>query len=110
MSKRITVFTLFSLGLSLGLAMAPGLSLAALDGVDSADLTLKVPAEKASYIIDGAEWQCSGTECHAGFVDDMPAFRSCKRVVAVTGAVTRFSYRGKVLSDAEIAVCNTRAK
>ena len=47
---------------------------------------------------------------HAGFVDDMPAFRSCKRVVATTGAVTAFSWRGKALSSDEIAVCNTRAR
>ena len=77
--------------------------------VDSADLTLAQPATQGEYIIDGADWRCSGTVCHSDFVADMPALRSCKRVVAVTGPVTAFSWRGKLLSPAEISVCNTRA-
>lgn len=77
--------------------------------VESADLTLAQPAAQGEYIIDGADWRCSGTVCHSDFVDDMPALRSCKRVVAVTGAVAAFTWRGKVLSPAEISVCNTRA-
>ena len=93
---------------ALALLAAP--MLGAMAPVESADLTLAQPATQTSYIIDGAAWSCSGTSCHAGFVDDMPAFRSCKRIVAVTGAVTAFTWRGKALSSYEIAVCNTRAK
>jgi len=78
--------------------------------IESADLTLAQPASQGEYIIDGADWRCSGTICHSDFVDDMPALRSCKRVVAVTGAVTAFTWRGKTLSGAELSVCNTRAK
>ena len=77
---------------------------------EGADLVLARPAAQAAFIIDGASWTCSGATCHSDFVDDMPALRSCKRVVAITGAVTAFSWRGKTLSDAELAVCNTRAK
>ena len=93
---------------ALALLAAPALG--GMSAVESADLTLAQPAAQPSYIIDGAAWSCSGTSCHAGFVDDMPAFRSCKRVVSVTGAVTAFTWRGKALSSDEIAVCNTRAK
>ncbi len=93
---------------ALALLTAPALG--GMSAVESADLTLAQPATQTSFIIDGASWSCSGTSCHAGFVDDMPAFRSCKRVVATTGAVTAFSWRGKALSSDEIAVCNTRAK
>ena len=78
--------------------------------VESAELTLSAPAAKAEYIIDGALWKCQETACRAAFVDDMPAFRSCKRVVTITGAVTSFTWRGKALTESEIAVCNTRAK
>jgi len=78
--------------------------------VESAELTLAAPTAKAEYIIDGALWKCLEAACRAAFVDDMPAFRSCKRVVAVTGAVTAFTWRGKALSESEIAVCNTKAR
>jgi len=83
---------------------------AAAGTAEGGDLVLARPAAQAEYIIDGADWRCSGTICHSDFVDDMPALRSCKRVVAVTGAVTAFTWRGKVLSAPELSVCNTRAK
>ena len=92
---------------ALALLIAPALG--GMAPVESADLTLAKPAAQTSYIIDGASWSCAGTACHAGFVDDMPAFRSCKRIVSVTGAVTSFTWRGKALSADEIAVCNARA-
>ena len=78
--------------------------------VESADLSLSAPATKGEYLIDGASWTCVGTACHSDFVDDMPALRSCKRIVPITGAVTSFNWRGKALTAAEIADCNTRAK
>lgn len=95
----------------LALATATALSpLSALARTDSAELTLQQPAARDEYIIDGATWTCEGTSCRSGFVDDMPALRSCKRVVSVTGAATSFSWRGKTLTDAELAICNTRSK
>lgn len=75
-----------------------------------AELTLGAPAVKAEFIIDGAVWTCDGAVCRSRFVDDMPALRSCKRVVAETGAVTAFTWRGKTLDAAQLAECNTRAK
>ncbi|MDV6331888.1 CC_3452 family protein [Asticcacaulis sp. 201] len=78
--------------------------------VQSAELTLSTPARQAEFIIDGAVWTCRDSACHASVVADMPAARSCQRVVSVTGAVTAFTWRGKTLSDAELATCNTRAK
>jgi hypothetical protein len=93
---------------SLWLALAPGLGEAA--SPDSAELVLKVPAAKSSYIIDGAEWVCMGTACHAAAVQDMPAVRSCQRVVAVLGAADSFTWRGKDLNAEELAKCNARAK
>ncbi len=92
----------------LWLALAPGLGEAA--SPDSAELVLKAPAAKSSYIIDGAEWLCLGTTCHAAAVQDMPAVRSCQRVVAVLGAVDSFTWCGKALSAEELAKCNARAK
>ena len=77
---------------------------------DGASLTLTAPARQADFIIDGAHWTCSDTTCQAAAVDDMPALRSCKRVVAITGAVTAFSWHGKALSDTDIAICNTKAR
>jgi hypothetical protein len=77
---------------------------------ESGALTLQQPTTQNEYIIDGAEWACSGTTCRAGTVDDMPPLRSCKRVVAITGAVSAFSWRGRILSVAELAECNVRAK
>ncbi len=96
--------------LTLSLLMNASPLIAASPRSEGADLTLAVPAAKAEYIIDGAAWTCAGTVCHSDFVDDMPALRSCKRIVPITGAVTSFTWRGKALRDAEIAVCNTRAK
>lgn len=78
--------------------------------VESAELTLAAPAAQAEVIIDGALWTCRDTACRAATVADMPATRSCQRVVAVTGAVTAFTWRGKALSEAQIAICNTKAK
>lgn len=90
------------------LALSPGLG-EARPAVESADLVLRVPAAKSSYIIDGAEWVCLGTACHAAVVEDMPAVRSCQRVVAVLGAVDSFTWRGRVLTAEELAACNARA-
>ncbi|ESQ86056.1 hypothetical protein AEAC466_02390 [Asticcacaulis sp. AC466] len=78
--------------------------------VQSAELTLSAPGRQAEFIIDGAVWTCHDNACHAAVVADMPAGRSCQRVVSVTGTVTAFTWRGKTLSDAELATCNTRAK
>jgi hypothetical protein len=91
------------------LALAPGLG-EARDVSESADLVLKVPAAKASTIIDGAEWVCLGTACHAAVVEDMPTVRSCQRVAAVLGAVDSFTWRGRVLTAEELPACNTRAR
>jgi hypothetical protein len=77
---------------------------------EGASLTLAAPAAKADYIIDGAHWTCSGASCQSALVDGMPAMRSCKHVVAEIGAVTAFYWRGKTLSDAELAICNTAAR
>jgi len=79
-------------------------------GDEGAGLTLAAPAAKADYIIDGAHWVCGGTACQSSLVDGMPAMRSCKHVVAEIGAVTAFTWRGKTLSDAELAICNTAAR
>jgi hypothetical protein len=78
--------------------------------IESAELTLAMPATQAEFIIDGALWTCRDTACRAAAVADMPAARSCQRVVARTGAVTTFTWRGKALSANQIAVCNTKAK
>ncbi len=80
------------------------------DADEGASLTLAAPAPKADYIIDGSHWVCSGTGCQAGAVDAMPAVRSCKHVAAAIGAVTAFTWRGKTLSDADLAVCNAAAR
>jgi len=85
-------------------------SLPAVAGDGGASLTLAAPAPKADYIIDGSHWICSANACEAGAVDAMPALRSCKHVVAQVGAVTAFTWRGKSLSDADLAVCNAAAR
>lgn len=90
------------------LALSPGLG-EARPATESADLVLKAPAAKSSYIIDGAEWVCLGTVCHAAVVADMPAVRSCQRVVAALGAADSFTWRGKALSAEDLAKCNLRA-
>ncbi|MBW8880826.1 MAG: hypothetical protein JF615_05180 [Asticcacaulis sp.] len=90
--------------------MVPSLAGARPAAVESADLTLKTAAAKSNYIIDGAEWTCSNTACHAAWVDDMPAVRSCQRVVAEIGAVDAFTWRGKVLSADDLARCNASAR
>ncbi|WP_040410130.1 hypothetical protein [Asticcacaulis sp. AC402] len=90
--------------------IVPSFASARQPAAEGATLTLATPAAKAEFVIDGAAWTCSGADCKSSFVDDMPALRSCKRVVAETGAVTAFTWRGKTLSAAEIQVCNTRAK
>ncbi len=103
----MTTSRLAALTLAAAVAFTP---LTATARTESAELTLQQPAAQNEYIIDGARWNCDGATCRSGFVDDMPALRSCKRVVAVTGAVSAFSWRGRVLSEAELAVCNTKAK
>lgn len=89
--------------------LLPAASLAGSD-IESGDLTLARAAPKHEFIIDGALWQCVDIICHAAWVDDLPPVRSCQRVVLETGAVTAFSYRGKALSPAQLAQCNTWAK
>lgn len=103
----MTISRLTALTLAFAMALTP---LSASARTESAELTLQQPATQNEYIIDGARWSCDGAACQSGFVDDMPALRSCKRVVAVTGAVTAFNWRGRALTEAEIAVCNTKAK
>jgi hypothetical protein len=78
--------------------------------VESAELTLAAPATQADFIIDGALWTCRDTACGAAIVADMPALRSCQRVVVATGAVTSFKWRGKALSAAQLNACNAKAK
>ena len=90
--------------------MVPSLAGASPAAVESADLTLKTAAAKSSYIIDGSEWACDGATCHSAWVEDMPAVRSCQRVVSEIGAVDAFSWRGKALTADELARCNVRAK
>lgn len=104
----MTISRLATLTLAFAAAVAPLTATAA--RTESAELTLQQPASQNEYIIDGARWNCDGATCRSGFVDDMPALRSCKRVVAVTGAVASFSWRGRALNEAELAVCNTKAK
>jgi len=77
---------------------------------DSAELTLSSKAMRTDYLIDGADWICADTFCYAQAVPDMPAVRSCQRVVIKTGSVTRFIWRGRTLNTEELATCNTRAK
>lgn len=103
----MTISRLAMLALATIAAVTP---LSAFARTESAELTLQQPAAQNEFIIDGARWTCDGATCRSGFVDDMPALRSCKRVVAVTGAVTQFSWRGRALNEAELAVCNTKAK
>lgn len=103
----MTIFRLATLALAALIATTP---LSAMARTENARLTLQQVPSQNEYIIDGARWRCDGQTCQSGFVDDMPALRSCQRVVAVTGAVTAFTWRGRSLSEAEIAVCNTRAK
>ena len=103
MTKHLRAFAIAGLCLTLATS-------AVAQDTDGASLTLTAPARQADFIVDGAHWTCSGTTCQAASVDDMPALRSCKRVVAVVGAVTAFSWHGKALSDADIATCNTKAR
>lgn len=103
----MTISRLAALTIAFAATLTP---LSASARTESAELTLQQPAAQNEFIIDGARWNCDGATCRSGFVDDMPALRSCKRVVAVTGAVTSFSWRGRALNEAEIAVCNTKAK
>lgn len=103
----MTISRLAMLALAAAVALTP---LTATARTESAELTLQQPAAQNEFIIDGARWNCEGATCRSGFVDDMPALRSCKRVVAVTGAVSAFNWRGRALNEAELAVCNTKAK
>ena len=91
------------------LLLLPATGIAGED-IESGDLTLARAAPKAEFIIDGADWQCVDVICHAAWVDDMPPVRSCQRVVLETGAVTAFAWRGKALTPAQLAQCNTWAK
>lgn len=77
---------------------------------ESGDVTLAAAPAKSEFIIDGAAWSCEGQTCHAPYVADMPAVRSCRRIVRETGAVTAFRYRGHDLTAAELADCNSKAK
>lgn len=100
----------FIITAALAVMMVPSFGAARQPDVESADLVLKAPAASARYIIDGSEWACSDTSCHAAWVDDMPVVRSCQRVVSEIGAVSSFTYRGKALSADDLARCNVRAK
>ena len=89
--------------------MVPSFAGARPAAVESADLTLKTAAAKSSFIIDGSQWSCDGVTCHAAWVEDMPAVRSCQRVVSEIGAVASFTWRGKTLNAADLARCNASA-
>ncbi len=78
--------------------------------IESGDLTLVKAAPKPEFIIDGADWQCVDVICHASWVDDMPAVRSCRRIVAEVGPVTAFAWRGKALGADQLAQCNAAAR
>ena len=78
--------------------------------IESGDMTLAKAPAKAEFIIDGADWQCVDIICHAAWVDDMPPLRSCRRIVAETGPVAAFSWRGKALGPDQLAQCNAAAK
>ncbi len=88
--------------------LAPAIGAA--QDIESGDMTLVKAPPKPEFIIDGADWQCVDIICHAAWVDDMPPLRSCRRIVAETGAVTAFSWHGKALSADQLAQCNAAAK
>lgn len=84
-------------------AAAPALADTPVTSLTLADAT-KAPA--ATLIIDGASWRCEGSNCSATGGANQPATRACRRVVARVGQVTTFSYKGSVLSAAQLATCN----
>ena len=63
-------------------------------------------APASRVIIDGASWNCEGTECTANGGSAQPAPRACRRVVARIGKVSAFSYKGQELTAEQIAACN----
>ena len=69
-------------------------------------LTLSAPTTRDHIVFDGAAWRCKSDVCRSPQVKSLPPLRSCKRLARELGTVTAFSYRGVVLSDAQLADCN----
>ena len=92
-----------------GVTFALAASSAALADESVGSLTLKT-ASDAKVIVDGAVWKCLGEMCAATNVKSQPPLRVCQRVVAQLGQATAFTFRGKSLSEAELAECNASAK
>ena len=64
---------------------------------------------QAPVLIDGVNWRCDANNlCTGSGGQAQPATRACRRVVARIGvALASFTYQGVVLSDEQLAACNT---
>lgn len=78
----------------------------------SAAAVLATPGEARSEIFDGRNWTCGpdGVCVARGPGISQPVGRECRRFVARFGVVTRYERDGAVLTEAQLAQCNTAAR
>ena len=96
--------------LAAALLLAPATASQAMPTPSSAFTVQNVAfTPQAPVLIDGVNWRCDANNlCTGSGGQAQPATRACRRVVARIGvALASFTYQGVVLSDEQLAACNT---
>ncbi|MBA4163682.1 MAG: hypothetical protein C0510_03475 [Erythrobacter sp.] len=100
----IMALALVYTGLVFGAAITPAPAYAAGGAYYTAELA--TPADEARVVASGVAWRCEGTTCKAG-QGTSRALRICRGLNREFGQVVNFTADGKLLSEDELAKCNS---
>ena len=92
-------------GLTFGVAITPTPAFAQGSGAYYT-AELAAPADEARVVASGVAWRCEGTTCSAG-KGTSRALRICRGINREFGEVVSFIADGKLLSEDELAKCNS---
>jgi hypothetical protein len=92
------------------LSLAAPLMAAAAGSGPKVEAKLAAPvSEPRKVVVDGRLWVCQADACKAtagqGFSQTLK--KECAHVVKALGPIVAYSNRGRALSEADIAACNT---
>lgn len=92
-------------GLTFGAAITPAPAYAA-NGGAYYTAELATPADEARVVASGVAWHCEGTTCIAA-KGTSRALRICRGINREFGEVVSFTAGGELLSEDELAKCNS---
>jgi len=85
-------------------------ALAAVKPTFVAKLAAPLATPKNNVIAASVVWDCVGNTCTAKMDSKKPSARDCADLAAQVGALTAYGTGEKVLDEAKLTQCNTKAK